>query len=100
MKDFISLAVNAFDDERLILLEAMPAGDALVVVWLKLVFRMGQNGEAVNACLHYGSAEELAAVLRVNVSTMRAAIQAMQDLGMIELVPGGIKINGGGSLWA
>lgn len=98
MKEFVKIVSDVFDDDRLILIDALPANDTITVCWLKLVCLMGRSGDHVNTTLPYG-AEELASIIHRPLSTTRAALAALESLGMVEVTTEGVKLCCAGELW-
>ena len=96
---FIYILSRLFDDERILIIESLPMADKIIVIWIKMLCEMGKSGDSVSAILPY-TGDKLAAVLREPISAVRAAISILEQYGMVEVKAEGVKINGGGSLWA
>lgn len=88
---WIKLHTSTFDSESIALLESMPEGDTVLVIWLKMQILAGKcnaggylllNGESPY------SNEMLATVFRRPLNTVRLAISAFMQFNMIELVDG------------
>ena len=86
---WIKLPTNAFDSEAIILLESMPEGDTILIIWFKMQILAGRcnaggylllNGESPY------SDEMLATVFRRSLNTVRLAISAFLKFKMVEIV--------------
>ena len=84
---WIKIVVDIFDDEKIKLLEAMPDGDAIVNIWLKLLCLAGKqncNGFLmISERLAYTD-EMLSVIFRKPVNTVRLALDAFEGFGMIQ----------------
>ncbi len=77
-----------FDDEKIALIETMPDSDTLVVLWVKLICLAGKVNDG--GMIYLGermpySPEQLAAVLRRPLNSVRLALETFQKLEMIEV---------------
>lgn len=97
MRNYIKISATIFDDDRIKLIEAMPAADEILVVYFKLLCFMGRDSDCLNTLISYG-AEDLSSILNQQPNTVRAALCALESLGMIEIMKGGVKVKGGGDL--
>lgn len=92
---WIKIVVDIFDDEKTLLIEAMPESDAMIVIWFKILCLAGkQNNGGVlmlNSRMAYTD-EMLATIFRRPISTVRLALSTFQSLGMIEIVSGAVTI--------
>ena len=92
---WIKIVTDIFEDEKIVLIESMPEGDAILVVWLKLLCLAGkQNNNGVfmlNEKIAY-SEEMLATLLHKNKKVVKTAIETFKAFGMIEVVDGAITI--------
>ena len=83
----IKIATNLFSEDRIRLIESMPSGDSIIVVWLKLL------------CLAKGSKwikytdELLAEKFRRDVKIVRLALSVFKKYGMIEIFDDEIYIH-------
>lgn len=97
MKDikWIKICTDIFDDEKILFLENMPDGDAIIVIWFKLLCLAGkQNTNGVfilNDKIAYTD-EMLAHLFRRPINTVRLALKAFETCGMIEIVDNIITI--------
>ena len=84
---WIKMSVDMFDDEKIKIIQAMPDGDALLVVWIKLIALAGKTNAGgyiyINENIPY-TEDMLAIVMNKPISTVRLAMQTFGSLGMIE----------------
>ena len=92
---WIKIATDIFDDEKILLIESMPDGDAIIVIWFKLLALAGkQNNSGVftlNGKIAYTD-EMLATILRKPVNTVRLALECFENFGMIDRVDGVVTV--------
>ena len=92
---WIKIVTDIFDDEKIILIEAMPESDAMIVIWFKILCLAGkQNNGGVlmlNDRMPYTD-EMLSTIFRRSISTVRLALGTFQQLDMIEIVSGAVTI--------
>ena len=85
---WIKLSTEIFNDEAIELIEQMPEGDAILVIWFKLLVKAGQ----VNDCgliylrkdLPY-TEEMLATVFHKPLTVIKLALRTFEQFGMIEV---------------
>lgn len=86
---WIKIVTDIFDDEKILLIEAMPERDALIVIWFKLLCFAGkQNNGGVfmlNERIAYTD-EMLSVIFRRPLNTIRLALSTFEQYGMIEIV--------------
>lgn len=85
---WIKITTDIFDDEAIQLIEQMPEGDSIIVIWFKLLVKAGQinNGGLIYFRENIPYTEEmLATILRKPINTIRLAIQTFVNFGMIEI---------------
>lgn len=86
---WIKIATNIFDNRKIKLLEVMPEGDSLIVIWLKLLSLAGtvnDNGSVYfTKDLPYTS-QMLAAAFNRPQTTVNMALETFEKFGMIEIV--------------
>ena len=92
---WIKIAVDIFDDEKILLIEQMPDSYAIITVWFKLLCLAGkQNNSGVlimNERIAYTD-EMLAAIFRMNKNTVLMALSLFEQFGMIERIDGVVTI--------
>ena len=92
---WIKIVTNIFDDEKILLIESMPEGDAIIVIWFKLLCLAGkQNNQGLfmlNDTIAYTD-EMFATIFRKNVKTVRLALETFKNFGMVEIIKGAVAI--------
>lgn len=92
---WIKICTDIFDDEKILLIEAMPDKYAIITVWFKLLCFAGkQNNGGVfmlNDKVAYTD-EMLATIFRMNLNTVRLSLDTFERFGMIEIIEGVITI--------
>ncbi len=91
--DWVKLAVDTFEDEKVLLIGAMPDGDTMVVLWIRLICMAGKVNAGGVVRLAEGvpfTDETLATVLHRPISTVRLAIDTFRHLGMVHVDDQGI----------
>lgn len=84
---WIKIVTDIFDDEKMLLIEALPDSDSVIVIWFKLLCLAGkQNNHGVfmlNDRIPY-TEEMLATIMRRPINTIRLALSTFESFGMIE----------------
>ena len=84
---WIKLNVDMFDDEKIKIIQSMPDGDALLVVWIKLIALAGKTNDGgyiyISEEIPY-TEEMLAVIMNKTPLTIRLAMETFTNLGMIE----------------
>ena len=84
---WIKLTVDMFDDEKIKIIQSMPEGDALLVVWIKLLTLAGKTNDGVyiyiSECMPYTD-EMLSVIINKPLNIIRLALDTFAKLGMIE----------------
>ena len=92
---WIKITTDIFDDEKVLMLESMPSADSIIVIWFKLLTFAGkQNNDGVflmSNRIAYTD-EMLACIFRRDVNTVRLALKAFEQFGMIEIIDNVITI--------
>ena len=92
---WIKICTDIFDDEKIILIEAMPDSYAIITAWFKLLCLAGkQNNNGVfmlNDRIAYTD-EMLATIFRMPINTVRLALNTFEDFKMIETINGVVTI--------
>lgn len=88
-RSWIKLSTSIFDDEKIKLIELMPEGDSLLVIWLKLLCFAGKTDNdgvfRLNKEIPY-NAEMLAGIFNRKLSTVRTALDVFQKFGMVTII--------------
>lgn len=86
---WIKIVVDIFDDEKILLIEALPEADSIIVIWFKLLCLAGKINNCgvlmMNERIAYTD-EMLSQVFRRPVNTIRLALKTFERFGMIEIV--------------
>lgn len=92
---WIKIVTDIFDDEKMLLIDALPDHDAIIVIWFKLLCLAGkQNNGGVfmmNDKIAYTD-EMLATIFRRPLNTVRLALDVFCKYRMIEIVDDTITI--------
>lgn len=92
---WIKITTDIFDDEKILMIESMPSADSIIVIWFKLLTFAGkQNNDGVflmSNRIAY-TEEMLASIFRRDVNTVRLALKAFEQFGMIEIIDNVITI--------
>ncbi|BDD43319.1 phage replisome organizer N-terminal domain-containing protein [Streptococcus ruminantium] len=92
---WIKITTDIFDDEKIQLIESMPEGDTLIVIWFKLLVLAGkQNYSGVLALgdkIFY-TEEMLTTVFRRKATTIKLALKTFEQFSMIAFVDGAVTI--------
>ena len=92
---WIKIVTDIFDDEKILLIEAMPEADSIITIWFKLLCLAGkQNNSGVfilNDRIPYTD-EMFATIFRRKIATVRLALTTFENLGMIEVMNGVVTI--------
>lgn len=85
---WIKILVDIFDDEAIRLIETMPDGDTMLIIWFKLLAKAGKinDGGLVYFKENIPYTEEmLSTVFKRPISTIRLALNTFIQFGLIEL---------------
>lgn len=93
---WIKITTDVFDDDKIRLIETMPEGDTLIVIWFKILALAGkqnQNGLLMmNDRIAYTD-EMLATIFRRDLLVVRMALKVFEQFGMIEIVDNAILVS-------
>ena len=86
---WIKLSTDIFDNRKIKMLESMPDGDALVVIWLKILILAGEVNDGgliyFTRDIPY-TPEILSTQFNRPISTIQLALRTFEQFGMIEIV--------------
>ena len=92
---WIKIVPNVFDDDKIKLIEEMPEGDSIIVIWFKLLCLAGkQNRDGfllLNDKIAYTD-EMLATIFRRSLNLVRLALGTFEQFEMIEIVNGAVYV--------
>lgn len=84
---WIKITVDMFDDEKIKIIQSMPEGDSLLVVWIKLITLAGKTNDGgyvyISDNMPYTD-EMLSVIMNKPLNTIRLALETFIKLGMIE----------------
>lgn len=84
---WIKITVDMFDDEKIKLIQSMPDGDTLLVVWIKLITLAGKTNDGGYVYISEGmpyTDEMLSIIMNKPLTIIRFALDTFSQLGMIE----------------
>lgn len=86
---WIKIVTDIFDDEKIQIIEGMPEGDTLLVIWFKLICLAGKSN--CNGYLYISdeipyNEQMLISIFRRKEATIKLALQIFQQLKMIEII--------------
>lgn len=84
---WIKIVPNIFDDEKIKLIEAMPHGDTIIVIWFKLLAQAGKvNDRGLIYIIEHSpiTVEMLASVFNRPAEIITLALDTFEQFGMIE----------------
>lgn len=93
---WIKLSTDIFDNRKIKLLETLPEGDTIIVIWLKLLCLAGTCNDSglVSLTKEIPYTEQmLASYFGRKLSTIKMALKTFQDLNMIEIIDNFINIS-------
>lgn len=86
---WIKILTELFDDEKIQLIEALPEGDSIIIIWFKLLCFAGKQNNGgvfmVNNKLPYNE-EMFATIFRRPITTIRLALNTFEGFGMVEVI--------------
>lgn len=93
---WIKLFTNVFDNKKIKQIEILPEGDAVIVIWMKLLCLAGNIND--KGLVYFTNEipfteEMLATEFRRPINTIRLALTTFQSFGMIEIIDDIIKIS-------
>lgn len=92
---WVKLSINLFDDEKIKLIQSMPDGDTLVLIWVRLITLAGKtnaNGYVYVAEEIPYTEEMLSTVLSKSTDIIHLALTTFQKFKMIDVDEKGIFI--------
>lgn len=92
---WIKLNIDMFDDEKIKIIQSMPEGDAMCVIWIKLLTLAGKTNDKgyvyITDDMPYTD-EMLAVIFNKPLNTVRLALDTFTKLGMIDVDSKGIYL--------
>jgi predicted phage replisome organizer len=93
--EWIKIKVDMFEDEKIRLIESLPEGDTLLVIWMKLLSHAGKTNDGGYIYLKEGTPytpQMLSIIFNRPQPTVELALKTFTDFGMIEIREKGIYI--------
>lgn len=94
--NWIKLRVDMFDDEKIKIIQSMPEGDAILVIWIRIIALAGKcnaKGLVLIEDEFPYSDEMLATIFNKSLATVRLALGTFEKFRMIERTEKGIYIS-------
>lgn len=92
---WIKIVTDIFDDEKILLIEALPEADSIIVIWFKMLCLAGKLNSCgvlvLNDKIVY-TEEMLSQIFRRPLNVIRLALTTFERFGMIEIVNDTITI--------
>lgn len=92
---WIKIVTDIFDDEKIMLIENMPEGDTILVIWFKLLALAGKQ----NNCGVFVLSEKIpytdemfSTIFRRPLPTVRLALTTFEKFGMVEIIENTVMI--------
>jgi predicted phage replisome organizer len=86
---WIKIVTDVFNDEKIKLIEMMPDADTLLVIWFKILCLAGKSNRSgmlmLSDKIHYND-EMLSNIFNRPLTTIRLALKAFEEFGMIEII--------------
>ncbi|WP_162012526.1 phage replisome organizer N-terminal domain-containing protein [Streptococcus sp. S784/96/1] len=92
---WIKITTDIFDDDKIMLIESMPEGESLLVIWLKILTLAGKtnsNGFLMMSDRIAYTDEMLATIFRRDLKIVRLALNIFEQFEMIEIIDNKILI--------
>lgn len=92
---WIKIDTGIFDDSKIRLIESMPEGNTLIVIWFRLLILAGKeftNGIFMINDKIACTDEMLATIFGKPIATIRLALETFQKLNMVDLIDGAYSI--------
>ena len=92
---WIKLKTDMFENDKIKLIEALPAADTIIVIWVKLLTAAGKanaNGYIMLTENISMNVEEMATIFNRDINSVRFALQTFQRYGMIEMEDETVRI--------
>ena len=93
---WIKLRIDMFDDEKIKLIQALPDGDTILVIWIRILALAGKCNANGYLCIDDEfpySDEMLATIFNKSLPQVRLALETFARFGMIEKTNKGIYIS-------
>lgn len=85
---WIKLAIGIFDDEKIRLIETMPEGDEILIIWIKLLIQAGKTNDDGDVYLNQNTPyteEMLSTIFNCPIESIKMSLSIFEQYGMIEI---------------
>lgn len=92
---WIKIVTDIFDDEKILLIETLPEGDSILVIWLKLLCLAGKQNNSGVFVMQNGmpyTDKMLSIIFRRKETTVKMALDTFCSFGMIQIIENAITI--------
>jgi predicted phage replisome organizer len=92
---WIKIVTDIFDDEKILLIETLPEGDSILVIWLKLLCLAGKQNNSGVFVMQNGmpyTDKMLSIIFRRKETTVKMALETFCSFGMIKIIENAITI--------
>lgn len=92
---WIKIVTDIFDDEKVLLIETLPEGDSILVIWFKLLCLAGKQNNSGVFVMQNGlpyTDKMLSIIFRRKETTVKMALDTFCSFGMIEIIENAITI--------
>jgi len=92
---WIKLVTDVFDDEKILLIEAFPEADSIIVIWFKLLCLAGKQNNSGVFIMSNGipyTDRMLSTIFRRKEATVKLALDTFHQFGMIDIIENTITI--------
>lgn len=96
---WIKIATDIFEDDKMLLIAALPKGDSIVVIWIKLLCLAGKLNTSGVMIMDNGTPytdKMLASIFNRKISLVKSALQIFEQYGMITITNNTISISNWG----
>ena len=93
---WIKIATDIFDNQKIKVIESMPDGDAIIVIWFKILMLAGNVNDGGNVYFTKDipyTEQMLSTVFNRPLTTIQLALNTFEKFGMIEVVDDIIQVS-------
>lgn len=93
---WIKIATDIFDNQKIKIIESMPEGDAIIVVWFKILMLAGNVNDGGNVYFTKDipyTEQMLSTVFNRPITTIQLALSTFEKFGMIEVIDEIIQVS-------
>ena len=93
---WIKIATDIFDNQKIKIIESMPDGDAIIVIWFKVLMLAGNVNDGGNVYFTKDipyTEQMLSTVFNRPLTTIQLALSTFEKFGMIEVVDEIIQVS-------